>query len=79
MPDGGEMTNVELCRRYGIPIHRTCGLTTRQILNYHNRKKKKAFSLGGKTATLAEWGKALNISPHNISGHCVFLRASWRH
>lgn len=63
MPDGGEMTNAELCKRYGIPIHRTCGLTTRQILNYHNRKKKKAFSLQGKTATLAEWGKALNISP----------------
>ena len=62
LPDGSEITNVELCRRLGVPIWEASARTTAQILNYHNRKRKVPFALEGKSATAAEWGKALNVS-----------------
>lgn len=72
LPDGSEITNVDLCRRYKIPIRRTSGQTTRQILNYHNRKKKVPFTLQGRTAPCATWARELKVSS-NIFRDTVYV------
>jgi hypothetical protein len=64
LPDGSEISNVDLCRRVGVPVCRSSGLTTSQVLNFHNRKKKVSFSLDGKTATAAQWAAALKVTPN---------------
>ncbi len=62
LPDGSEISNVDLCRRLGVPIKHSSWRSTAQILNYHNRKKKVPFALDGTTATASQWGQALKVT-----------------